>query len=53
MLKTFSAALLAGISFANSNIDDTTGIFGNEDQWISGLVTLPEHKKDDMFYWLF
>mmetsp|Transcript_33263 Transcript_33263/g.24004 ORF Transcript_33263/g.24004 Transcript_33263/m.24004 type:complete len:190 (-) Transcript_33263:838-1407(-) len=52
MFKLFSAALV-GIAMANSNADDTTGIFGNNDKWISGLVNLPEHKKDDMFYWLF
>jgi cathepsin A (carboxypeptidase C) len=32
-------------------VDDTTGIFGNSDQWKTGLVSID--KRDDMFYWFF
>ena len=45
-----SAMLVAYVS-ANSNADDTTGIFGNDEQWKSGLVKID--KFDDIFYWMF
>lgn len=44
-------ALLATYAAANTNADDTTGIFGDSEQWVTGLV--PIDKRDDMFYWLF
>lgn len=43
--------MLAAYVAANTNADDTTGIFGNDDQWVSGLVNVDKH--DDIFYWLF
>jgi len=45
------AAMLAAYVSANSNADDTTGIFGNDEQWKSGLVKID--KLDDIFYWMF
>lgn len=45
------AAMLAAYVCANSNADDTTGIFGNDEQWKSGLVKID--KLDDIFYWMF
>ncbi len=53
----FSAAALIGAALANTNADDTTGIFGNADQWKTGLIEIPKDdlnkKPDDMFYWVF
>ena len=45
------AALLATYAAANSNADDVNNIFGDSEQWVSGLVSID--KRDDMFYWLF
>ena len=52
MFKLFASALV-GMAMANTNADDTNKIFGDSDQWVSGIVTLPEHKSDDIFYWMF
>jgi len=55
-MKTFIAsAALIGATLANSNKDDTTGIFGDADQWKSGLITIEKGAigTDDMFYWAF
>ena len=45
-------ALFATLAYANTNADDTTGIFGNDEQWKTGFVQIDEHK-DDIFYWVF
>ena len=55
-MKTFFASLaLFGAAIANSNKDDTTGIFGDADQWKSGLITIETDAigTDDIFYWAF
>merc|ERR1712060_278987 len=52
MFKAFSLALLFTAALANSNADDTTGIFPGDDQWKSGLVSIDSHD-DDIFYWVF
>lgn len=51
-MKSFILSAIAGIALANSNADDTTGIFGNSDQWKTGFVTVDSHD-DDLFYWVF
>ena len=51
-MKTFAIAALATLALANSNADDTTGIFPGDDQWKTGTVTIDEHN-DDIFYWVF
>jgi cathepsin A (carboxypeptidase C) len=55
-MKTFiaSSALVAA-ALANTNKDDTTGIFGDADQWKTGLITIEKGAlgEDDMFYWAF
>jgi carboxypeptidase C (cathepsin A) len=43
--------MLAAYVAANSNADDVNGIFGNTEQWKSGLVKVD--KIDDIFYWVF
>jgi len=35
---TFTLAAIAAVVTANDNSDDTTGIFGDADQWKSGYV---------------
>jgi cathepsin A (carboxypeptidase C) len=54
-MKTFIASTLTAATLANSNKDDTTGIFGDADQWKSGLITIEKGTigTDDMFYWAF
>jgi hypothetical protein len=56
-MKTFILTVLAGIAAANTNADDTTGIFGNKDQWKTGIVPIKAESNgaedSDMFYWLF
>lgn len=44
-------AALAALASANSNADDDLGIFGDSDQWISGIVDIDN--RSDIFYWLF
>lgn len=51
MKFTLAVAIVLGYAAANSNVDDTTGIFGESEQWKSGLVSID--KIDDIFYWLF
>lgn len=46
------ATLIAAFASANSNIDDVFGIFGNDEQWKSGTVTI-DKLGDDIFYWMF
>jgi len=50
-ISVLISACLVAIASANSNKDDTTGIFGESDQWRTGLVSID--KRDDMFYWFF
>ena len=45
-------ALIAATAYANTNADDTTGLFPGADQWKTGLVSIDSHN-DDMFYWVF
>ena len=45
-------ALFATTAYANTNADDTTGIFGNAEQWKTGTVSIDTHD-DDIFYWMF
>lgn len=45
-------ALFACVAYANTNADDTTGIFGDAEQWKTGTVSIDGHN-DDMFYWMF
>ena len=53
MFKTFtSVCLLAATALANTNADDTTGIFPGDDQWKTGTVVIDDFK-DDIFYWMF
>jgi carboxypeptidase C (cathepsin A) len=52
MFKTFALACLTTAALANSNADDTTGIFGNAEQWKTGTVVIDDFK-DDIFYWMF
>ena len=51
-MKNLALFALAGIAAANTNADDTKGIFNTDDQWKTGLVTVDEHD-DDIFYWVF
>jgi len=52
-LQMFKAlAIFAATVYANSNVDDTTGIFPGEDQWKTGTVSIDNHD-DDIFYWMF
>jgi len=50
MFKTL--ALFAVSAYANSNVDDTTGIFPGNDLWKTGTVSIDTYD-DDMFYWVF
>ena len=50
-MKFVIATIIAAFAFANSNVDDTTGILGNAEQWKSGIV--PVDRIDDIFYWMF
>ena len=52
MYKTFALACLATAALANTNADDTTGIFGNAEQWKTGTVSVDSFD-DDIFYWMF
>jgi len=45
-------ALIAATAYANTNADDTAGLFPGADQWKTGLVSIDGHN-DDMFYWVF
>uniref|UniRef100_A0A7S3I0W3 Carboxypeptidase n=2 Tax=Choreotrichia TaxID=141411 RepID=A0A7S3I0W3_9SPIT len=45
-------ALFACVAYANTNADDTTGIFGDAEQWKTGFVTVDKFE-DDIFYWMF
>lgn len=47
----FILSALAAIAAANTNADDTTGIFPNTEAWKTGLVNIDNH--DDIFYWMF
>jgi len=49
---TKTLAFFAATAYANSNADDTTGIFPGDDQWKTGTVGIDSHG-DDMFYWMF
>lgn len=53
----FAAAAILGAVTANTNADDTTGIFGNDDQWKTGIINIgrrtEENSRNDMFYWVF
>jgi carboxypeptidase C (cathepsin A) len=51
-MKFVVATLIAAFASANSNIDDTTGIFGNAEQWKTGTVKI-DKLNDDIFYWMF
>ena len=52
MYKTFALACLAAGAVANTNADDTTGIFPGDDQWKTGTVSIDSFD-DDIFYWMF
>jgi cathepsin A (carboxypeptidase C) len=51
-MKLFITSLIAAIASANSNADDTTGIFGNDELWKTGTVKI-DKVGDDIFYWMF
>ena len=51
-MKNLALFALAGIAAANTNADDTKGIFNTADQWKTGTVVVDEHA-DDIFYWAF
>ena len=51
-MKNLALFALAGIAAANTNADDTKGIFNTADQWKTGTVVVDEHE-DDIFYWAF
>ena len=51
-MKNLALFALAGIAAANTNADDTKGIFKTDDQWKTGFVTVDDHD-DDIFYWAF
>jgi len=44
-------ACLAALATANTNADDVNNIFGDAEQWKTGIVPIDKH--DDMFYWMF
>ena len=44
-------AIFAGLARANTQEDDTAGIFGSENEWKTGYVTVGGDD-DEMFYWL-
>lgn len=50
--KTLALFAIATVASANTNADDTTGIFGDAEKWTTGFVSIDDNK-DDMFYWLF
>ena len=50
-MQSFIIASLTAIVTANTNADDHLNIFGDSDQWKTGLVDI--HDKDDIFYWMF
>jgi hypothetical protein len=56
-MKNFILACIAGIAAANTNADDPTGIFGDKDQWKTGIIPIKAEsngpESSDMFYWLF
>lgn len=45
-------ALFAATAYANTNADDTTGIFPGNEQWKTGFVSIDSFN-DDIFYWMF
>ncbi len=47
-----SLAFVASVAYANTNADDTTGIFGDAEQWKTGTVSVDSFG-DDIFYWMF
>ena len=51
MKFTLAASILAACAMANSNADDVNGIFGDSEQWKTGLVKVD--RLDDIFYWVF
>ena len=51
-MKFFITSMIAAIASANSNADDTTGIFGNDELWKTGTVKI-DKVGDDIFYWMF
>jgi carboxypeptidase C (cathepsin A) len=51
-MKAFITTCLAAFVAANTNADDTTGIFPGTDQWKTGLITI-DKANDDIFYWVF
>jgi len=55
MKTAFGAAVFFAVAAANDNSNDTTGIFGDSDQWKTGLIGINRDDtfKNDMFYWLF
>jgi len=43
-------AVISALAAANSNVDDDLGIFGDTDQWRTGIVDID--KRSDIFYWM-
>ena len=41
-----SAALFAAVS-ANSNADDTTGLFGTTEQWKTGIIPIKQEENGE------
>ncbi len=50
-MKFTIASILAVCALANSNADDVNKIFGDAEQWKTGLVDID--RIDDIFYWVF
>ena len=44
-------AIFAGLARANTQEDDTAGIFGSDNEWKTGYVAVDENQ-DEIFYWL-
>lgn len=51
-ISTLVAVAITAIVNANTNANDTTGIFGNAEQWKTGIVKL-DKLNNDIFYWMF
>ena len=47
------AAINSLVVHANTNADDTAGIFGQKDDWETGFIPIDTDSQDhDIFYWL-
>jgi carboxypeptidase C (cathepsin A) len=51
IMKSVILAMMGAVALANTNADDKDKIFGDAEQWKTGIVKID--KRDDMFYWMF